>query len=200
MTGHPLPDPMTIVHVTGLPGAGKTTLTQKLGPRLDWDVLTIGRFRNDHPPTVEGELDAWLDLYRALSERDWREVLLETSGVNGRLCLLKTLGPTRVVTVKLACRREVLLRRVHDRDRARDREDARDRGEDGDDRETEEAPWVYADTLPDRATFIDRFFDRFARMPGQVGVDTSDLGPPEVLERVVAGLRRWGVTAGGPRP
>jgi predicted kinase len=79
---------MAILHVMGLPGAGKTTLTARLGPHLGWEVLRIGQFRRLFPPTAEGEADAWLALYREISKHSWDRVILETIGLNGRLSFL----------------------------------------------------------------------------------------------------------------
>jgi len=164
---------MAILHVIGLPGAGKTTLTSRLGPHLGWEVLQIGRFRRGFPPTAEGEADAWLALYQELSRHGWDRVILETSGLNGRLCLLhQALLPGRILTLKLICSKEELLRRVK-------LKPSKEKAE----------PWVYRDTLPDRETFIARFFEPFAALPAEIEIDTTRLSPEEVFACAVERLK-----------
>jgi hypothetical protein len=163
---------MAILHVVGLPGAGKTTLTSRLGPHLGWEVLRIGQFRDRFPSTVEGEADAWLALYRELSRQGWDRVILETSGLNGRLCFLyQAFPPGRILTLKLTCSKEELLRRVK-------LKPSKEKAE----------PWVYHDTLPDRETFIERFFEPFAALPAEIEIDTTRLSPEEVLACAVERL------------
>ncbi|MBC7099392.1 hypothetical protein H5T52_09795 [Candidatus Bipolaricaulota bacterium] len=164
---------MAILHVIGLPGAGKTTLTLRLGPHLGWEVLRIGQFRRRFPPTTEGEADAWLALYQELSRHGWDRVILETTGLNGRLCFLyQTLPPGRILTLKLVCSKEELLRRVKLKCP-----------------EEKTEPWVYQDTLPDRETFIEQFFERFAALPAEIQLDTTCLTPEEVFTSVVERLK-----------
>jgi hypothetical protein len=159
---------MAILHVVGLPGAGKTTLSARLGPHLGWEVLCIGQFRRLFPPTALGEADAWLTLYQELSRYGWDRVILETSGLNGRLCFLyQALPPGRVLTMKLLCSQKELLRRM----KLKPPEEAE--------------PWVYRDTLPDRETFIRQFFEPFAALPAEIEIDTTHLSPEEVFARAV---------------
>lgn len=166
---------MAILHVIGLPGAGKTTLTSRLGPHLGWEVLRIGQFRGRFPPTAEGEADAWLALYQELSRWGWDRVILETSGLNGRLCFLYQALPLgRLLTLKLTCSKEELLRRVK-------LKPSKEKTE----------PWVYQDTLPDRETFIKRFFKLFTALPAEIEIDTTHLTPQEVFVRAVESLESW---------
>lgn len=168
---------MAILHVIGLPGAGKTTLTSRLGPHLGWEVLRIGQFRGRYPPTAEGEADAWLALFRELSRHRWDQVLLETSGLNGRLCFLyKALPPGRILTLKLTCSKEELLRRVGLKPPAEEAE-----------------PWVYQVTLPDRETFIRQLFEPFAALSAEIEIDTAHLSPEEVFTQVIEGLKARGL-------
>lgn len=167
---------MAILHVVGLPGAGKTTLTTRLGPHLGWEVLQIGRFRRLFPPTATGEADAWLALYQEISQHSWDRVILETTGLNGRLCFLRQALPWgRVLALKLTCSKEELFSRV----KLKPPEEAE--------------PWVYRDTLPDRDTFIREFFDLFAALPAEIEIDTTYLSPEEVYARAVEELEAWGL-------
>ena len=47
-----------IVHIIGLPGAGKTTLAERLGKALKIPVFCIGDYRTRFPQTAIGEADA----------------------------------------------------------------------------------------------------------------------------------------------
>jgi len=50
-----------IVHIIGLPGAGKTTLAKRLGRTLKVSVFCIGYYRTRFPQTAIGEADAWVE-------------------------------------------------------------------------------------------------------------------------------------------
>jgi hypothetical protein len=156
----------------GLPGAGKTTLTSRLGSQLGWEVLRIGQFRGRYPPTAEGEANAWLALFQELSRCRWDQVILETSGLNGRLCFLyKVLPPGRVLILKLTCSKEELLQRVNLKPP-----------------DEEAEPWVYQDSLPDREAFIRQLFEPFADLPAEIEIDTTHLSPEEVFAQAVEEL------------
>jgi len=43
---------LPIIHVMGLPGAGKTTLSKKLSAKLKLPVYRIGEYRARHPISV----------------------------------------------------------------------------------------------------------------------------------------------------
>ena len=55
---------LPIIHVIGLPGAGKTVLTQKLSKKLKIPVYRIGFYRERFPMTAIGEAGAWLALLK----------------------------------------------------------------------------------------------------------------------------------------
>jgi hypothetical protein len=56
----------------------------------------------------------------------------------------------------------------------------------------ETEPWVYRDTLPDRETFIQQFFEPFAALPAEI--DTTFLSPEEVFAHVVEELEARGLS------
>lgn len=177
-------DPITILHVIGLPGAGKTTLTTEMGSHLGWPVTSISEHRRGQPPTFSGEMDAWLSLYSTLSERGWSQTIVETSGLNARACLLEPrLGIGRLATVKLTCQTELLHERVRSRQAARGADD--------------DASWAFEASIPDRHAFIDRFEDRFDKLPAAIEVDTTERPPAKVRERVLEELSRLGIGCGG---
>ncbi len=144
---------------------------------MGWETLRIGRFRRSFPPTETGEADAWLALYQALSRHGWDQVILETTGLNARLCLLRqAFRPGRVVTLKLSCSKDELLRRIALKPS-----------------DEETGPWFYEDSLPDREAFITQLFDLFANLPAEIEIATTSVGPEEVFAQAVEALRGWGV-------
>lgn len=66
-----------IIHIIGLPGAGKTTLAQRLSKVLKIPVLRIGYHRARFSMTPIGEADAWVALFKELSRRRWKNCILE---------------------------------------------------------------------------------------------------------------------------
>ena len=80
-----------IIHIIGLPGSGKTTLSKKLARKLKLPVYRVGEYRSKFPVTVYGEVDAWLALFKDLSKRKWRNCILETTGLNRRETFLERL-------------------------------------------------------------------------------------------------------------
>ena len=71
-----------IIHIIGLPGAGKTTLGKKLSRTLDLPVYRVGEYRAKFPISLVGEADAWVALFRDLSKQKWKNCILETTGLN----------------------------------------------------------------------------------------------------------------------
>ena len=57
------PASLPIIHIIGLPGAGKTTLGKKLSSFYQVPVSYIGAYRARFPANVEGEADAWVALF-----------------------------------------------------------------------------------------------------------------------------------------
>lgn len=166
----------------GLPGAGKSTLTERLSARIGWPVLSIGTFRRGRSPDPLGEAEAWQAFYEALDENEWAQVIVETSGLNWRTARLTEEVPAdQRFRVKLVCDRQRLHERVRQRDRGRELE-----------------PWAYSDSIPDRHVFIDRFHDAVAELPCDIEVDTAELSPEEVLELVTHALEAYGVSPDDP--
>jgi GTPase SAR1 family protein len=57
-----------VIHIIGFPGAGKTTLANRLSRNLKIPVYCIGFYRARFVMTAIGEADAWLALYRDMSK------------------------------------------------------------------------------------------------------------------------------------
>lgn len=169
-----------LVHVMGLPGAGKSTLTYRLGPALGWPVFSIGAFRENRSPDMTGEREAWDALNDVIAERGFSEAILETSGLNGRVYRIENEIPDdELVRVKLVCPPGLLHQRVRER-------------------ETDDEPstWAFSD-IPDRHAFIDRFQGRFEELDADIEIDTSKHEPSEVVAIVQRGLE---TTVEGPDP
>lgn len=153
-----------LIHVVGLPGAGKTTLTERLCSTLGWPVFSIGAFRKDRSPDMSGEHETWNALHDALAERGFSEAILETSGLNGRVYRIENEVPDdELVRVKLVCPPDLLHKRVRER-KADD----------------EPSTWAYTN-IPDRHAFIDRFHETFEELDAEIEVDTSKHEPSEVV-------------------
>jgi deoxyadenosine/deoxycytidine kinase len=69
----------TIIHIIGLPGAGKTNLAKKLSKKYNLPIFRIGEYRSKFPLSPIGETDAWVALFQGLSRRKWRKCILETT-------------------------------------------------------------------------------------------------------------------------
>ena len=104
---------LPIIHVIGLPGAGKTVLTERLRKRFKVPIYRIGVYRERFPMTAIGEADAWLALFHDLSKRRWSNCILETTGLNAREGFLSDALPfDRMIVVKLEASRKVLMQRI----------------------------------------------------------------------------------------
>lgn len=155
-----------IIHIIGLPGAGKTALAKKLARKLKLPVYRIGEYRSKFPMTCYGEADAWLALYGDLSKQKWADCILETTGLNRRESFLRTVVPfSRTVTVKLEAKRKVLYERVGKKRKS-------DQG----------GEWFYSTHYKDKYEFVRKMFKTFKSLPADIRIDTSDKKPPEVYK------------------
>lgn len=165
-------DFIPIIHIIGLPGAGKTTLSKKLARKLKIPVYRIGEYRSKLPMTVYGEADAWLALFMDLSKLKWRNCILETTGMNRReLFLDKALPLSGMVKIKLEAKRKILYERVKKKRK-------RDQG----------GEWLFSPDYKDKYEFIRKIFKSFKTIPADIRIDTSDLTPREAYERVLKKL------------
>jgi len=153
-----------IIHIIGLPGAGKTTLAKKLSKTFGLPIYRIGTYRARFPMTAIGEADAWLALFQDLSQRKWRNCLLETTGLNKRESFLTTALPLgQIITVKLEASRKTLYKRIRQKKKS----------EQGGD-------WLYSKDLPDKFTFVDRFYKKFQLVPALIRINTESLTKEQV--------------------
>ena len=153
-----------IIHIIGLPGVGKTTLGRQLSKNLELPVFCIGKYRARYPRTVIGEADAWVALFRALSNKGWKNCILETTGLNFREEFLRKALPFgQMITVKLEASRKILHRRIL----------LKKKKEQGGD-------WLYSKDIPDKFVFVDRFYKKFHLVPALIKINTESLTKEQV--------------------
>ncbi len=167
--------PLPILHIIGLPGAGKTKLGKKLSSFYRLPVYYIGAYRAKFTSTVEGEADAWVALFRDLSRRKWANCILETTGLNCRERFLRDAFPfSRIVTIKLTALRKVLYERLGKKKKS-------ERGED----------WLFSDEYRDKYEFVRKMFEHFKNLPSEIEIDTTKLTSQEVFEKAKGELEFW---------
>ena len=158
-----------IIHIIGLPGAGKTTLGKQLSRELGLPVFYIGTYRARYPKTAIGEADAWVALFRALSRRGWKNCILETTGLNFREEFLqKALPFDQMITVKLEASRKTLHERIR----------MKKKSEQGGD-------WLFSKALPDKVSFVDRLYKKFGLVPAHISINTERLTRVQVYRLVL---------------
>ena len=164
-----------IIHIIGLPGAGKTTLAQKLSSRLSLPVLRIGEYRSKYPLSPIGEADAWVALYWEISKRKWRNCIVETCGLNRRECFLKVAPPfSQTITMKLEAPRKILYQRIGEKKR-------RERG----------GKWLFSADYPDKYMFVKNLYSEFRKLPFDIRIDTTKLKSEEVFEIALEKIEKY---------
>jgi hypothetical protein len=156
-----------IIHIIGLPGAGKTTLARGLSKVLKIPILCIGRHRAQFPKTPIGEAGAWLALFRELSHHRWKNCILETTGLNSRGGFLRSALPFgQIVTIKLEASRKTLFRRIGLKRK-------KDRG----------GQWFYSAAYRDKYEFVRKLFKNFSKVHADCYIDTNRLSEINVFRK-----------------
>ena len=162
-----------IIHIIGLPGAGKTTLAGNLAKKWNLPVYRIGNFRSKLSSSDTGEADAWIALFLALSKKRWSNCILETTGLNCREAFLTEAFPfSRIVRIKLCAKKSVLYARVR----------KKPKNEQGND------DWVFGDSYKNKHEFIKKLYGDFKKVPATIMIDTDKLTAREVYKTVVKEL------------
>lgn len=164
-----------IIHVIGLPGAGKTTLAAKLGKKLNLPIYSIGDYRARFPMTAIGEVDAWVALFRGLSRRGWKNCILETTGLNFREEFLKTALPlSQMITIKLEASRKTLHKRIR----------LKEKSEQG-------REWFFSKHLPDKFVFVNRFYKKFGHISTDYCIHTDRRTKFEVFQLALKEINNY---------
>jgi thymidylate kinase len=161
-----------ILHIIGLPGAGKTTLAKRLSRKLNLPIFQIGEYRSKLQSSPTGEADAWVALLNDLSRRKWRNCILETTGLNRRESFLRIALPfSQMITVKLDASRKVLDLRIG---KKRKREQG--------------GQWLFSSDYPDKHVFVRKLYKEFKRLPSDIGIDTTNLTQEKVYQNTLRKL------------
>lgn len=156
-----------IIHIIGLPGAGKTTLSRRLSKALKVPLLRIGCHRARFPQTPVGEADAWVTLFRELSRHRWKNCILETTGLNCREAFLRTALPfEQMFTIKLEASRKTLFRRIGKKKK-----------------KYQGGQWFYSADYRDKYEFVRKFFKAFCKIPANCYINTNRLTKATVYRR-----------------
>jgi thymidylate kinase len=158
-----------IIHIIGLPGAGKTTLARRLSRTLKAPILRIGYHRARFTMTLIGEADAWVALFRELSRHKWKNCILETTGLNFREEFLKVALPfDRIFTIKLNASQKILVSRIR-------KKKIRDRG----------GRWLYSIAYKNKYEFVRKLFKHFRKIPANCYINTNRLTEVEVYKKAL---------------
>jgi len=159
---------LPIIHIIGLPGAGKTTLARRLSKKLKVPIYGIGCYRVRFPMTAIGEADAWLALFRDLSKRGWKNCILETTGLNIRESFLSAALPfDKMIVVKLEASRKVLLERIG----------LKKKSEQG-------GKWLYSQ-FEDKYEFVRKMYSSFKVVPAHFSIKTDRMAKEQVFDEAL---------------
>ena len=160
-----------IVHIIGLPGAGKTTLARRLNKKLKIPIYGIGYYRGRFPMTAIGEADAWLALFRDLSKRSWRNCILETTGLNVRENFLSAALPfDRMIVIKLEASHKILMERIGQKKKS-------ERG----------GKWLYGQ-FEDKYDFVKQMYPSFKKIQAHFVIKADRMTKEEVFRDVLKKL------------
>jgi len=167
-----------VIHIIGLPGAGKTTLARRLSKVLRVPVFCVGRHRVRFPQTPIGEADAWVTVFRELSRLRWKNCILETTGLNSREAFLRTALPfEQMFTIKLEASRKTLALRIRKKKK-------KDQG----------GQWLYSAEYRDKYEFVRKLFKRFCKIPASCYINTNRLSESAVYRRAFKEINSIGST------
>jgi hypothetical protein len=156
-----------IIHIIGLPGVGKTTLAGRLSKTLKIPILRIGCHRGRFPMTPVGEANAWVALFRELSQRKWKNCILETTGLNRREEFLRMALPfEQIFTIKLEASRKTLFSRIRKKKK-------KEHG----------GRWFYSAVYRNKYEFVRKLFKQFHKIPADYHINTNRLTKTKVFQK-----------------
>lgn len=159
---------LPVIHLVGLPGAGKSTIASRLAKHLALPVFRIGKFRANYPSSESGEANGWVDLFIELGRVGWRNAIVESTGLNRRSCFLRAaIEHPALVTVKLVCPQAILLKRI-----AAKRDDASD------------CYWVFRG-IAGKQDFARSQRESIKALPAELTVDTAKTPPAGAVARIL---------------
>lgn len=166
---------LPIIHIIGLPGAGKTTLARSLGKRFKIPIYGIGSYRAHFPMTGIGEADAWLALFRDLSKLKWQNCILETTGLNKRESFFRDALPIgQMMTIKLEASRRVLYQRIGKKKK-------KEQG----------GKWLFNSSYKDKYEFVRKLFKSFKDIQADYVIDAGKYSKAEVYRNVFKEIMEW---------
>ena len=169
---------LPIIHIIGLPGAGKTTLARRFSKVLKVPVFCVGRHRARFPQTHIGEADAWVALFREMSRRRWKNCILETTGLNSREAFLRTALPFgQMFTIKLEASRKTLALRIREKKK-----------------KDQVGQWLYGAEYRDKYEFVSKLFKHFCKIPANCYINTNRLSESAVYRRAFKEINSIGST------
>lgn len=162
-----------IIHIIGLPGAGKTALARKLSRVLKLPMLRIGYHRARFPMTPIGEADAWVALFKELSRRRWKNCVLETTGLNSREEFLRKALPFEYIfTIKLEASRKTLIQRIRKKKK-----------------EERSGRWLYSAVYKNKYEFVRKLFKSFRKIPADYRINTNRLDEIAVYRKTLEEIK-----------
>ncbi len=119
--------------------------------------------------TLIGEADAWVALFRELSQHKWKNCILETTGLNFREEFLMVALPfDQIFTVKLNASHKTLISRIR-------KKKIRDRG----------GQWLYSTSYKNKYEFVRKLFKRFRKISTNCHINTDRLTEAEVYQKAL---------------
>jgi hypothetical protein len=161
------------MHIIGLPGSGKTTLAKKLSKELNLPIYNIGMYRIKYPETIMGEASAWVRLFYELSKRNWKNCILETTGLNKRENFLTdVLLYTDYYRIKLTASKKILYQRIN-------KKKIKERG----------GKWLYSDSFKNKYDFVNKMFKLFKNCFAHLYINTENINSERVFNRVLKEIK-----------
>ena len=154
-----------IIKIAGLPGSGKSSLTDLLGDALGYKTFHIDEYRNKYRNEFKTMHALFKDMYECGDN-----FILDSAGFNPRMLWVFMYLKPKVVEIKLTCEKAVLYERIEKKTLSKE----------------EWFPY-----LSSRKEFIDMFFVMMERKHAEIVIDTSYITPKAALKCALDGLNLY---------